>query len=44
MKQPSGFESANLGLVIARHLINSLLFHYNKEVYEIFKTYAEYDK
>ena len=28
IKQLSGFESANLGLVIRKYLINSLLFHY----------------
>ena len=37
MKSPSGFESANPGLVIRKHLINSLLIYYNKVMYKIFK-------
>ena len=38
MKPPSGFESANPGLVIRKNLINSLLFYYNKAaMYEMFK-------
>ena len=30
IKKPSGFKSVNPGLVIGNHLIDSLLFHYNK--------------
>ena len=38
------FKSENPGLVIGEHLIDSLLFHYNKAIYKIFKIEAEYDK
>ena len=44
MKSPSGFESANPGLVIGKQLINSLLIYYNKVMYKIFKIHAENDK
>ena len=37
MKTPSGFKLGNPGLVIGNHLIDSLLFHYNKAMYKIFK-------
>ena len=37
MKTPSGFKLVNPGLVIGNHLIDSLLFHYNKAMYKIFK-------
>ena len=37
MKTPSAFKGVNPGLVIGNHLIDSLLFHYNKAVYKIFK-------
>ena len=37
IKPPNGFESANPGLVIGKHLIDSLLFHYKKAIYKIFK-------
>ena len=37
MKTPSGFKWVNPGLVIGNHLIDSLLFHYNKAMYKIFK-------
>ena len=36
-KTPSGFKSVNPGLVIGNHLIDLLLFHYNKAMYKIFK-------
>ena len=36
-KPPDGFKSVNPGLVIGENLIDSLLFHYNKEMYKIFK-------
>ena len=44
MEPPSGFESVNPGLVIGKHLIGSLLFHYNKAMNKIFKNWAEYKK
>ena len=37
MKSPRGFEPANTGLVIGKHLITSLLFHSNKVVYKRFE-------
>ena len=37
MKPPSEFDPVNPELVIGKHLINSLLFHYNKAMYKIFK-------
>ena len=36
IKPPSGFKSVNPGLLIGKHLIYSLLFHYNKAMYKIF--------
>ena len=37
MKPPGSFESANPGLVIGKHFINSLIIYYNKVMYKIFK-------
>ena len=37
MKTICDFKSVNLGLVIGNHLIDSLLFHYNKAMYKILK-------
>ena len=37
MKSPSRIESVYPGLVIGKHLIDSLLFHYSKTMYKIFK-------
>ena len=37
MKTPSGFKSVKPGLVIGNHLIDSLLFHYNKAMYKMLK-------
>ena len=37
MKTPSCCKWVNPGLVIGNHSINSLLFHYNKAMYKIFK-------
>ena len=44
MEPPSGFESVNPGLVSGKHLIGSLLFHYNKAMNKLFKIRAEYKK
>ena len=35
MKSPSGFERANSGLVIGKHLITSIHLHSNKVLYKI---------
>ena len=37
MKSASGFVTVNPGLVIGKHLIDSLLFHSNKTMYKTFK-------
>ena len=37
MKTPRGFKSVNPGLVIGNHSFDSLLFHYYKAMYKIFK-------
>ena len=37
MKLASGFESVSPGLVISKHLIDSLIFHYNKQCIKYLK-------
>ena len=44
MKASSGFKWINPKLAIGNHLIDSLLFNYNKAMHKIFRISAEHDK